>query len=66
MELRVGLDELLPIKEASRTLAHAVDRLERCEAEQLVITKRSKPSAVIVGLSRYEALLRGQSEAPPA
>jgi prevent-host-death family protein len=62
MELRVGLDELLPIKEASRTLAHAVDRLERHEAEHLVITKRSKPSAVIVGLSRYEDLLRGQSE----
>lgn len=66
MELRVGLDELLPIKEASRTLAHAVGRLERHEAEQLVITKRSKPSAVIVGLSRYEDLLRGQSEEPAA
>ncbi|MGE5282004.1 MAG: type II toxin-antitoxin system prevent-host-death family antitoxin [Chloroflexota bacterium] len=58
MELRVALDELLPIKEASRGLAQAVDRLERKEAEQLVITKRSKPSAVIVGVTRYEALLR--------
>jgi prevent-host-death family protein len=62
MELRVGLDELLPIKEAQRSLAQAVERLEREEAEQLVITKRSRPSAVIVGLSRYEALLRGQAE----
>jgi prevent-host-death family protein len=62
MELRVGLDELLPIKEAQRSLAQAVERLEREEALQLVITKRSRPSAVIVGLPRYEALLRGQAE----
>lgn len=57
-ELRVGLDELLPIKEASRSLAQAVERLERDEAEHLIITRRSKPSAVIVGLSRYEDLLK--------
>ena len=61
-ELRVGLDELLPIKEASRSLAQAVERLERDEAEHLVITRRSKPSAVIVGLSRYEDLLRCEDE----
>jgi prevent-host-death family protein len=66
MELRVGLDELLPIKEASRSLAQAVERLERKEADQLVITKRSKPSAVILGLSRYEALLRAQDDVPTA
>jgi prevent-host-death family protein len=66
MELRVGLDELLPIKEASRSLAQAVERLEREEADQLVITKRSRPSAVIVGLSRYEDLLRSQNEASAA
>jgi prevent-host-death family protein len=59
-QLRVGLDELLPIKEASRSLAQAVERLERDEAEHLVITRRSRPSAVILNLSRYEALLRGE------
>jgi prevent-host-death family protein len=64
MELKVSLNELLPIKEASRSLASAVERLEREEAEQLVITKRSKPSAVIIALDRYEALLRSQSERP--
>jgi hypothetical protein len=61
-ELRVGLDEILPIKEASRALARAVERLERQEADHLVITRRSKPSAVLVGLGRYEALLRAAGE----
>jgi hypothetical protein len=60
-ELRVGLHELLPIKEASRSLAQAVERLERHEAEQFVITRRNKPSAVIVALSRYEDLLRREA-----
>lgn len=60
--LRVGLDELLGIKEASRSLAQVVERLEREEAEHMVITRRSKPSAVIVGLERYEALLRENRE----
>lgn len=60
-DLRVSLDEILPIKEAARALPRVVDRLERDEAEHFVITRRSKPTAILVGLTRYEALLRGQS-----
>ena len=59
---RVGLDEILPIKEASRGLARAVERLERQEAEHLVITRHSRPSAVLVGLDRYQALMRAAGE----
>lgn len=59
-QLRVGLNELLPIKEASRSLSQAVERLESHEAEHLVITRRSRPSAVMVGVGRYEDLLRAE------
>jgi prevent-host-death family protein len=61
-DFRVGLNEILPIKEASRGLARAVERLERQEADHLLITRRSRPSAVLVGLDRYEALLRAAGE----
>jgi prevent-host-death family protein len=61
-DLRVYLDELLPIKEAARSLSQAVERLENRDAEQLIITRRSKPSAVILGVDRYEALLRSQKD----
>ncbi len=57
MKLRVGLDEILPAKEAARSLPQAIDRLERGDAEHLVITRRNRPKAVIVTLARYEALL---------
>jgi hypothetical protein len=62
-EIRVALDEILPIKEAARTLPRAVDRLERAEAAHFLITRRSKPSAVLVALERYEELLRAEAEA---
>jgi prevent-host-death family protein len=62
-DIRVALDEILPIKEAARTLARAVDRLERAEAPHLVITRRSRPSAVLVAIDRYRALLKLESEA---
>ena len=61
-DIRVGLDELLPIKEAARSLSSAVERLENRDAEHLIITRRSKPSAVILGVDRYEALLRAQKD----
>lgn len=59
--LRVALDEILPAKEASRRLPRALDRLESQQAEHLVITRRNKPSAVLIALDRYEALLRAAS-----
>ncbi len=60
-DLRVTLDELLPIKEAARALPRVLDRLERDEAEHFVITRRNKPLAVLVGLDRYQALLRAEA-----
>jgi prevent-host-death family protein len=60
-DLRVSLDEILPIKEAARALPRVLDRLDREEAEHFVITRRSRPTAVLVGLDRYKALLRGEA-----
>jgi prevent-host-death family protein len=57
MNMRVALNELLPAKTASRELPQALDRLERGEVEQLVITKRNEPRAVVVSVERYEQLL---------
>jgi PHD/YefM family antitoxin component YafN of YafNO toxin-antitoxin module len=65
-DLRVTLDEILPIKEAARILPRVLDRLERDEVEHFVITRRSKPMAVLVGLDRYQALLRSESRAAAA
>jgi prevent-host-death family protein len=57
MTLRVALDELLPAKAAARELPQALDRLERGEVEQLVITRRNEPRAALVSVERYEELL---------
>lgn len=57
MRLRVALDELLPAKAAARELPRALDRLERGEVEQLVITRRNEPRAAVVSVERYEELL---------
>ncbi len=56
--LRVAFDEILPIKEAARTLPRALDRLDRGHVEQLVITRRNTPRAVLIATERYEELLR--------
>lgn len=57
MKLRVALDELLPAKAAARELPQALDRLDRGDVEQLVITRRNEPRAVLVSVERYERLL---------
>lgn len=57
MKLRVALDELLPAKAAARELPQALDRLDRGDVEQLVITRRNEPRAVLVSVERYEELL---------
>ena len=54
MHLRVRLDELLPTKTAARTLPQALARLESGEAEQLILTTRSQPRAVLITVERYE------------
>jgi PHD/YefM family antitoxin component YafN of YafNO toxin-antitoxin module len=68
MELRVRLNEILPAKEAARTLPKALDRLDSGDAPHIVITRRSHPRAVLITLKRYEALLRieTQSSSPRA
>lgn len=58
MSLRVRLDELLPAKTAARELPRALDRLKSGEADQLVITNRNEPRAVLITVARYEELLR--------
>ena len=57
MALRVRLDELLPAKTAARELPQALRRLETGEADQLVITNRNEPRAVLITIERYEQLL---------
>lgn len=57
-DLRVRLNEILPIKEAVRALPRALDRLDRREAPHLVITRRNRPRAVLITIERYEGLLR--------
>jgi hypothetical protein len=57
MKLRVGLDELLPTKTAARALPKALARLESGDAEQLVLTTRNQPRAVLITIERYERLL---------
>ena len=57
MTMRVRLDELLPSKTAARELPEAIRRLETGEAEQLVITKRNKPRAVLITVERYQQLI---------
>lgn len=57
MSLRVRLDELLPAKTAARELPEALRRLEDGEAEQLIITRRNEPRAVLITVERYEQLL---------
>ncbi len=63
MDLRIRLDELLPSKTASRELPEALDRLERGDAEQLVITRRNQPRAVLITVERYQQLLHASGDA---
>jgi prevent-host-death family protein len=58
--LRVRLDEILPARAAARGLPQALERLEQGEAEQLVITRRNEPRAVLITVERYQRLLAEQ------
>jgi PHD/YefM family antitoxin component YafN of YafNO toxin-antitoxin module len=63
--LRVSFDEILPIREAVRTLPRALERLDRDEAPHFVITRRNQPRAVLVAVARYEELLRAEQSISP-
>lgn len=58
MEFRVRLDEILPTKQAARALPQELGRLERGEVEQLVLTTRNTPRAVLLSVERFDELLR--------
>ncbi len=61
MSLLVKLDELVPAKEAARALPRVLERLDDPRVEQLVITTRNKPTAVLVSIDRYAALVGAAS-----
>lgn len=58
LPFRVRLDEILPVKQAARQLPAALGRIERGEVDQLVLTRRNAPRAVIVSVERFERLVR--------
>ena len=61
MALRVRLDEIIATKEAARTLPSALERLDSGDADQLVITRRNAPRAVLITVERYEELLEAET-----
>jgi hypothetical protein len=65
MKLRVRLDEILPTKEATRTLPRQLERLEGAEVEHLILSTRNKPRAVLITVERYEQLLAATKEPSP-
>lgn len=64
--LRIRLDEILPSRTAARALPQALDRLEGGDAEQLVITRRNEPRAVLITVERYQELLAQQPDTSAA
>jgi hypothetical protein len=60
MEFRIRLDEIVPSKEAARALPRQLDRLESGEVDQLVLTTRNTPRAVMVTVERFDELIRNQ------
>jgi PHD/YefM family antitoxin component YafN of YafNO toxin-antitoxin module len=63
MEFRVRLDEIVPTKQAARSLPKELGRLERGEVDQLVLTTRNTPRAVLVTVERFDQLTRGERDA---
>jgi prevent-host-death family protein len=61
MAMRVRLDEIIATKEAARTLPSALERLDSGDADQLVITRRNAPRAVLITVERYEQLLEAEA-----
>ena len=61
MNFRVRLDEIVPTKQAARALPQQLDRLESGEVDQLVLTTRNNPRAVLVTVERFDELVRNQS-----
>lgn len=62
MEFRVRLDEIVPTKQAARGLPQQLGRLERGEVDQLVLTTRNTPRAVLLTVERFDMLIRNQRD----
>jgi PHD/YefM family antitoxin component YafN of YafNO toxin-antitoxin module len=63
MEFRVRLDEIVPTKQAARALPQELGRLERGEVDQLVLTTRNTPRAVVLSVERFDRLVRSEQDA---
>ena len=59
------LDELVPTKTAARQLPQVIERLQTGAAEKLVITRRNRPTAVLVTVERYQQLVRASAAGTP-
>lgn len=67
-QINVRTDELLPAREASRSLGKAIDSLVAGNAEKYVIVNRNRVQAVLISVDRYAELADGTvpgSEQPP-
>lgn len=60
--LKVSLDELLPVKTATRALSLYIDDVESGKHPHYVITRRGKPRAALIGMKRYEELLEAERQ----
>jgi hypothetical protein len=55
-EINVHTEELLPAREASRSLGKAIDKLVAGEAAKYVIVNRNQVQAVLLSVDRYAEL----------
>lgn len=66
MELPIRTNELLSIRNASRNLYDAVERLKRNETSKFVLlNSRNEMQAVLLTPESYAALLQVQEQAEP-
>lgn len=57
---KVSLDELLPVKTATRALSVYIDDVDSGKHPHYVITRRGKPRAVLISVDRYDKLLEAE------
>jgi hypothetical protein len=62
-EISIRIDELLPAREASRSLGKAIERLMAGDADKYVIVNRNQVQAVLLTVDRYAELTSAVSHA---
>ena len=60
-EISLRTDELLPARDASRSLGKAIERLLDGAAEKYVIVNRNQVQAVLLSVDRYAQLTGEQT-----